>query len=359
MQEGPRLNLTTKSSHTERAVSGEKMQATSEKFEKMVRYAGLAGFITVASYVGKETHLNYQTTLANEAHVVNALSAEEFEEYTNIKDSLKNQFGEPMIAALVTSDRMAVEKPESEKTTPVFEGFENESALGEMANIYFYPDFAFTESFGMYPEGWLNGEISKVIIKDGNEARQDGGNVVSGLYYSNNSSVIIYDASKRFADPATFPMAIFHEYMRHTFAHEAGHANDWESKNDLTLLERAQFLQRVTERMMSKDAYSDKSLAGGLDYWRSFDDDSGEGARSMAKEYWAEICAAYFTEAERFKEQYPEDFALVQEMITRTDNDFDIFDPERGAFDPKTGLPRDKWLADVQELRKNTFSKAF
>ena len=351
MNEGPDTNHKRKNSAE--AISSEhtEFEVFVEKYEKVARFAALAGAIAVTGYVAKEVSAEYDAVLEHEAYVTSVLSVEEFAEYNTLKSTLEEKYGELVLERLVAGDRAAFKERGSERPDTTFEGFENDSALGDIVNIDYYPDFTFTESFGLYPEGWINGEITKVIVKDGNEAPREDGNVHNGYHNPVNSFIIIYNVSDRFSESTQFSVSSFHEYMEHTFAHEAAHANDWETKQGLNILERTQFLQKVTNRMSSDTAYSAQSLADGSDYWRSYDDGTEKGFRRMAKEYWAEICAAYFTNPRSFKTKSPEDFALVQEMVAKTDSDFDILDPERGAYSQMTGLPNEKWLLDIQKLK--------
>jgi hypothetical protein len=335
---------------TENNLETGKFEIHREKFEKIARFAGIAGMIGVAAYSAKEVYAEYDSVLDHKTHIESTLTSQELQEYQTLKLSLEDYYGEEVFDVLVAGDRAAFETQSTIDQKPSFEGFDRESEFGEMANIDFYPSYVFTESFGMYPEGWLNSEISQIIIQEKSDNSHEDGSIEGGSYNMESNFVVIYDISDEFSIDDTFFSESFHDFMQHTFAHEAGHANDWESKGDLNILERAQLLQSVTDRVLSDTAYSDKSMMDGSDYWRSFDDGTEAGLRLMAKEYWAEICAAYFTKPDSLHAAYPEDFELVQRMVLKTDSEFDISDPERGAFDPVTGEVRDRWVADVQEL---------
>jgi len=341
-------NFTQKLEHSPDS-NAEKHEVMTEKFEKIARFAGVAGLVGLAAYMAKETYTEYDSVIEHEAHVESVLTAEEFQQYTEIKVVLEGVYGEAVFERLIAGDRAAFMERSQELVETKFEGFDNDSHLGEIANIEHYPDYVFTESFDLYPEGWINGEIAKVEIRNGDEAPTEGDNVHGGHHDSRSSLIVVYNVSDTIA-AADFSPAQFDEYMQHTFAHEAAHANDWETKSDLTILERAEFLQSVTDRMSSDTAYSDKSLQDGSDYWRSYADGTQEGLRKMAKEYWAVISAAYFTEPHSLQADSLEDFELVQRIIAKTDSNFDITDSERGAYNPMTGSVRDKWLDDVQEI---------
>lgn len=351
MQEGLNTHYPEKNGTAENITKNKDYEVIVEKYQKVARYAALAGAIAVTAYAGKEVYAEHDSVLEHEAYITSMFSEEEFDEYRTLKNTLEEKYGEATLERLVSGDRAAFQEQGIERPKASFTGFENNSELGEVANIDFYPDYVFTESFGMYPAGWIDGEITKVVIKNGNETTEEDGNIIAGSHNPENSFIIIYNVSDRVSDSSQFQAVLFHEYMEKTFAHETAHANDWETKQGLNILERAQLLSKVTDRMSSDTAYSAKTLADGSDYWRSYDDGSEAGLRKMAKEYWAEICAAYFTETRSFQSENPEDFALVQEIVTKSDSDFDILDSERGARNQWTGQLHEKWSADLQRLK--------
>lgn len=334
---------------TEILKENKKFQEIHDRFERKVKYSAFVGLVGVSAYAGLEEYVERQTFEKHENHIQATLTAEEYQQYLGLKEVMIDIYGEKVVEEIIKGDLAALDAQDENRTEPVFGGFDRDSHLGKNASIEHYPDYVFTESFGMYPQGWLAGEVSSVKIEDGNEARVSGDNVQGASFHPSDDFVVIYDISDTISEDEFNPHS-FDKFMQDSFAHETGHANDWQTKIDLNALERFELLDSVTQRMMSEDAFSDESLADGSDYWRSFDDGTQDGFSVMAKEYWAEIVAAYFTEPDILQSDYPLDFALVQEVIEKTDNSFDIFDPERGAYNVMTGQRNEKWSEDFERL---------
>ncbi len=104
------------------------------------------------------------------------------------------------------------------------------------------------------------------------------------------------------------------EEFLHTLSHEIGHANDWESDNEMDATERVDLLLAIRERLQSKDRYVS-------DYVESIENkDKQEELYLKAVEYWAEICAAYFSDPENLNYK---DFVLVNNTIKKHEPDYD------------------------------------
>lgn len=342
-------NRESQKDKTEILNKNKKFQEIHERFEQKVKYAAIVGLVGVSAYAGLEEYVERQTLEKHENHIQTTLTVEQYQQYLGLKEVVLDIYGQAVVEEIMKGDLAALDAQNENRAEPEFDGFDRDSHLGGNASIQHYPDFIFTESFGMYPQGWLAGEVSSVKIEKGNKARVSGDNVQGASFHPGDDFVVIYDISDTISEDEFNPHS-FDKFMQDSFAHETGHANDWQTKIDLNALERFELLHSVTQRMLSEDAFSDKSLADGSDYWRSFDDGTPYGFSVMAKEYWAEIVAAYFTEPDTLQSDYPLDFDLVQEVVRQTDDGFDIFDAERGAYNVMTGQRNEKWSNDFDRL---------
>jgi len=335
---------------SEITAENKKFQEIHDRFEKKVKYATIAGLVGVSAYAGLDEYIEHKAIEKHETHIGMILDADEYQRYLGLREVMADIYGESVVEQIIKGDMAALEARElGDVSRPDFRGFDRVNHLGENGSISHYPNFVFTESFGMYPQGWLSGEISSVAIEDGKDARVTGDNVQGATFHRSDDFVVIYDISDTFS-AEDFNLQAFDTFMQDSFAHESGHANDWETKIDLNALERFELLDAITQRMTSETAFSDRSLADGSDYWRSFDDGTQSGFDLMAREYWAEIVAAYFTNPQILQSEYPLDFALVQDIVEKTDTEFDILDPERGAYNTTTGQRNEKWSADFERL---------
>jgi hypothetical protein len=96
--------------------------------------------------------------------------------------------------------------------------------------------------------------------------------------------------------------------------HEIGHANDWETDLQLDDAEKAELKKRVIERVQAPDRFKSSYVEG-----ISNPDKTAE-LESKAKEYWAEIVAAYLNGK---LDPFGPDGELVAEYIAKNDPDFD------------------------------------
>lgn len=324
-----------------------------ERFDKIAKWSKIGGLVGLVTYIGAVAVDSYESSEKDfqYRHYIESVDETEKGEYDRIKDKIQQELGNRVIEKIETGDRLAFGRRELPIKTPDFIGFHsNDTVLDGM------PEYFFTEQFNLYPKNWLNGQIDKVEVKPmPRENVTADGNVRGGIFtedqFNGASTTIIYDIRTQQAINSDVYLGDLSDYFKETFAHEAGHANDWESRSDLSLTERAQMLELVLNRVNSTDAYSDKSLNDGLDYWRSYDDGTESGKERAVSEYWAVICAAYFVDPSKLKSESPSDFALVEKYIKRSDPNFDIFDKERGAYNQFTGEVRDKWKDDVLALK--------
>lgn len=316
---------------------------TKEYFDKVVRWGGIGAIVGVSMFsVAKSLEIN-DDWKKYRAHIEKTLDKDAYEE---ISERLVSELGEDTIESLEAFDRIAFVRRESPISEPEFVGFEN---FGDV-HIQNMPTYNFTEKFNVYPKNWINGQINHVVLKNNLDGMTEEGAVVLGRLKMDpdtySTTTILYDVR----DHVEVNPSEMYRYLNESYAHETGHANDWLSRIDLTLLERTQMLESVIERISSEDAYDGFGFANGISYWRYFDDGTAEGKNRSAREYWAVICAEYFTNPEVLERESPKDFDLVDSYVRRSDPNFDIFDPERGAFDPETGEIRDKWKAELENV---------
>ncbi|MBI2035203.1 MAG: hypothetical protein HYT12_00790 [Candidatus Liptonbacteria bacterium] len=97
-------------------------------------------------------------------------------------------------------------------------------------------------------------------------------------------------------------------------SHEIGHANDWGSDNEMNFSERFDLLLAMRERLRSEDRHIS-------DYVENIkNEDKQKELYLKASEYWAEICAAYFSDPANLNYK---DFALVDAKVKKYDPEFD------------------------------------
>lgn len=265
------------------------------------------------------------------AHVNTSLSEGDIQNKKIYESKINEIFGKEVLVRIEDGDRRSYfEKKEQERKTPEISGFMENG----MNNIHKY---AFDEKYNFYPHGWVDGEVGKIIYEDslkGMEAHKDhilGGEFVHKPFAS-KPSILFYKSSSSKNTEANFKTV-----KTSTIAHELGHANDWESDMDLNLLERQELLLKVYERLTSTNTYHRDAD----EYHETFMDGTKDGTLKAVSEYWADICAEYFTSPESFQKKYPDDFNLVDNQVKKNDPTFDIFNNNRGAFDPQTGKIRE------------------
>ena len=99
------------------------------------------------------------------------------------------------------------------------------------------------------------------------------------------------------------------------FEHESGHANSWDSDNEMTAFERADLILKVYKRVTAANRFLSS-------YVESINEKShAEAMHTRTVEYWAEICGQYFAD---FTKLNIEDYLLVDQQVRKTDKKFDI-----------------------------------
>lgn len=261
-------------------------------------------------------------------HVSSSLTETEKEKMQVFESQIREFFGDDALHEIENGDRAAFfERKENERKSPEISGFMERGWV----NMHTY---VFTEGFKVYPKGWVNGEVGSVQYVDTVEDLADSERRIMGEFghgrFSSKPVMHLYRNSPQANDDSVCPVQSF------VVMHEFGHANDWECDMDLSIVERQDLLLRVHERVISDDTYHRENDQ----YHETFMDGSQEGLYRAVKEYWADICAEYFSNPAQFQEEHPKDFDLVNEQATKNDPTFNVFDENRGAFDPTTGKLR-------------------
>ena len=243
---------------------------------------GILGFATGALFIaGKFERQLEQQDKEWRDHVASTLDKEDLGKKVFYESQIKEFFGEESLRDIEYGDRSAYfENKQQERKPPVLEGFLEHG----MTNEYVY---LFDEKFGFYPKGWISGEVEDVEYIDDIEGILDSGSRKGGEFRRKgllSSKIFLYQFTPK-ADSDKDEHFVSNEVV----FHELGHANDWESDQDLTILERQNLLLRVLARMETKDTYDTKDH-----YHKSYLDGTKRGLYRAAKEYWADICAEYF-----------------------------------------------------------------
>ena len=191
-----------------------------------------------------------------------------------------------------------IEKSEVEVSNMAIVGWEKEEEW-EMDTS------TFRKILETYPDGWVIGEVVSIT----QEARNAPMPERYGLAKGSTSTAAFYSGTERITfDTKPHPYEILD-----ILAHELGHANDWESDEEMTDEERLDLLLAVGDRIDDEDRYRSS-------YVESIKNKDRERERYLkATEYWAEICEAYFTQPYNLNAK---DYALVEARVKRHDPEF-------------------------------------
>jgi len=184
----------------------------------------------------------------------------------------------------------------------------------------------FSDKNGVYPKKWVRGQVSKITflsnskIDDKVVTDADAGH----NHLDTKSTIRIYKTTlDSYSSSHDFSI------LTKLFNHELAHANDWETDLSLSSSDRYKLFISCYEGLMldrvsKRYEYPQKYLDNNQLY-------------TAVKEYWAEICEEYFSNPRSMLKENPRDFYLVDEYVKKNDPKFDIFDRDRGIFDPNTG----------------------
>jgi hypothetical protein len=299
-------------------------------FKKWSRLGIAVGAVFV---IGEIAKMAKKEVVKYDTYITSTLSSEQLIEKEKNKEEIKNIFGERAVTDIYEGDLIAFSERESkDRVEPNLEGFTEKQWDNEKK-------YRFTEKYLWYPKGWINGEIDQIKFIDILKVQSINGgqNIVSGKFgkeVRGGNTVYFYRNNSIKQKNEYLPVSASAE------AHEIGHANDWETDMDLNILERQELLLQLHQRLIATDSYHRDNSS----YHENFLDGTKEGLYKAAREYWADICGEYFgDQPEVFFKKHPEDFKLVDNYAKKNDPSFNVFNPNRGAFDQQTGELKDVW----------------
>lgn len=290
--------------------------------EKVKKYLRIATVVGLASFAGKEAVVGIKHEIDYRKYF-NTVSGDQEKGYQKMRMRLVELVGEKAVEQLEQGDKKAfIERREKEKSSPELYGFEklglNNEKLKEL----------WSENGGTYPKSWIEGEISEVSYQDEKieMPEQYGeklkGNKAQGSYSQRVMRFYGLPGGINSSDLSKDEIIMFLDL---TFAHEIGHANDWDEDMDMELTERQSLLLKVLERVQSEKPFKseiDTFFSDPTYSEKIQNSDKQESLKWRAKEYWADICREYFENAEWMQENYPEDFKIVDDFVKKRDLNF-------------------------------------
>jgi len=168
-----------------------------------------------------------------------------------------------------------------------------------------------------FPKGFIEGEVGSIGFKDKKKtpltkygkALQTNSEALAhaaGGKMRMKADIVFWAGSKNFDSGYIWGR---------TLLHEVAHAVDWRNSHKLEFMERDSLKRAVYERVGATDRFRST-------YVETISNDDAQTERDVkAREYWAEIVAAYLS-GDLADPQDP-DFKLVQGFITEEDPTFD------------------------------------
>lgn len=168
----------------------------------------------------------------------------------------------------------------------------------------------------MYPRGWVDGEVDSITYSDTEYVRL--GVQERGLDSAEWSALATAERGlmKEGSAIRFYPIAKIKTLrsLDNALAHELGHVNDWERDGDIAIEDRLNMLIAVNGRVFAHDRLNSY-------YVELIKNEDKQLERYLkCTEYWAEICAAYFTTPWGMPF---DDFELVDRFVKKSDPDFD------------------------------------
>lgn len=297
-----------------------------ERFRKWGRLGAMVGVL----FVGGERVATAEGSYSN---TTSGQQVEKVGEVGRSERELTKMFGKEVVDDLrfFTTAGQAEKEKQHQKTRIV--GIENSGMKDPQIFLQLWD-----EEGGTIPKGWLSGEVTEIKFSSGTgsqgsvegdvdmreAAYYDGGTVRIGA--DNSRPIIVHSQVEHphFNEEDRDNLPYFYDDI---IAHELGHANDWINDVESTFEERTDLFLAVCERVKSEDRYMDQKYIdlGVGQYYASYDDGTTEGFKQAAKEYWAEIVAAYLTQPSNLQRDFPKDFALVDGVVKKSDSNFDAF----------------------------------
>jgi len=283
------------------------------KIGLIVATVGLGGYLAKEVHENREDYKKYYETTPDE----------EKKKYEALRNVLIEEIGEKNVERMEAADRVGFwERESGENGSPEINGFErigiSDEVLGKI----------WSDGNGAYPKKWISGEISRIYFLDREEK-------LSGKYgeklakhqadaATSNTGEVIFYKNKILSN--NIPKESLLENIDGSFGHEMGHQNDWETDKDLSLLERAELLKAIIDRMNSDRPFRSimEEFYGSQSYHGSIINEDKKAERYLkAKEYWAQVCEDYFAVPTWLEDNYTEDYRIVDSYIKKVDNSFD------------------------------------
>jgi hypothetical protein len=205
-----------------------------------------------------------------------------------------------------------------------------------------------------YPKGWFTEEVRHILITadtTGSSMAHYGMKGSEGGHFSQKGGEIVLRAQIMKDDP---------QYTLSLIAHESAHANDWNSNENMSTVERLDLLLQVGQRLNDSDRFISSYVQKINSPNKAFE------KYYKATEYWAEICEEYFMYGK--KNLSPKDIRLVERIIKKKDQQFDadraiakriqilqeeVYKKPRGSFSPEEQLIYKKTSDAIDEDSHN------
>jgi hypothetical protein len=331
--------------------SNESKPSIFERARKFGRLAALFGVLS--SYPVYEIGKRVKHDVDYNNYIENT-SPEYKSEYKTMKEELVALVGEDAVTFMEEKDKQAFferqEKPSAELEVKGFEELGLDSQV--LKQIW-------NEENGVYPKGWIRGEISSIeysskdlkqVIpgadnKYGKELSKasPAGSYSPGsitFYPSLQTTLAKYRKLQDKNEKEIISSADVGKYFDSTFSHEIGHANDWFEDKDMDRHARAQLLLKVIKRLRSDNPAKEAGsfVSGSKGYVNEIENPNPLIEIELkSREYWGEIVQNYFQYPSWTAKTFPEDYKIVDELVKKTDPNFD---PIKSAIQRETALEK-------------------
>lgn len=269
----------------------QQLEADQEKFERLHE---MFGSFSPFSFEDKKLRVDEQRSRLEQE-----MQSFSFFKGASSERSVVNKWVERLIAHESDPEKS---KPDSLQTTPVETktGTFDEKEIRELLVT-------------TYPKGWVENEVSSIEQVGESQKMPErygtGGEVAgicAGGQGKERSQIVLLRPTR--SDDAKY-------VLNDLIPHELGHANDWNNDSEMTSAERVNLLISVGERLDDSDRFRSW-------YVEHIQNKDGQHERyTRATEYWAEICAAYFSTPDFMNIK---DFELVDGVVKKGDPKYNL-----------------------------------
>jgi len=178
-----------------------------------------------------------------------------------------------------------------------------------------------------YPQNYIAGSISEIEFIDHPDVNLEAGKETLGRAESFGMDSMLKGGSgdSRLPIKINLPTTgIDKETFLDILRHEIGHPNDWNNNSVLASSERIGMLDEVYMRSVAQDRFMSSYVEGisveELDlYFKGKVENEKTKEQYVnyirTNEYWAEIQRAYFSDTDKFRQEHPQDHALVKKWV--------------------------------------------